>query len=149
MCKIVVPVLKNGKPALDPASYRPVSLTSAAGKLFEAMALRRLEWIAEALDIFHPLQCDFRRARATADTRADIISTLEQARHSGEASYLILLNIKSAFDFLPHPPILDAVRTLEVSGLLAYIAAFLGGSTMRVHVRRTLSDPHPVCVGVP
>ncbi|KAH7940568.1 hypothetical protein HPB49_002037 [Dermacentor silvarum] len=40
---VVVPLLKNGKPSSYPASYRPVSLTSAAGKVFQAMALRRLE----------------------------------------------------------------------------------------------------------
>ncbi|XP_037290898.1 uncharacterized protein LOC119186339 [Rhipicephalus microplus] len=147
---IVIPVLKKGKPASEPASYRPVSLTSAAGKLFEAMALRRLEWIAEALDVFSPSQCGFRRSRATADALADVIATLEEAQHKGEAGYLILLDIKAAFDSLPHPTILNAVRDLGVTGLLfTYIASFLGGRTMRVRVGGVLSEPRPVSVGVP
>lgn len=49
---IVVPILKRGKAATSVSSYRPVSLTSVAGKTLEAMALRRLEWIASALDAF-------------------------------------------------------------------------------------------------
>lgn len=47
---IVVPLMKKGKPASQLSSYRPISLTSAAGKVLEAVALRRLEWIATAMD---------------------------------------------------------------------------------------------------
>nr|XP_037280313.1 uncharacterized protein LOC119173613 [Rhipicephalus microplus] len=81
---IVVPVIKKRKPASGPASCCPVSLTSAAGKLLElleATALRRLEWMAEALDVFSPSQCGFRRSHATSNALADVMATLEEAQH--------------------------------------------------------------------
>ncbi|KAH7974438.1 hypothetical protein HPB49_015519 [Dermacentor silvarum] len=49
-----VPLLKKVKPASHLTSYRPISLTSATGKVLEAMALRRLDWIAAALDFLPP-----------------------------------------------------------------------------------------------
>ncbi|XP_072144484.1 uncharacterized protein [Dermacentor andersoni] len=45
---IVAPILKARKPARELSSYRPVSLTSAACKVMEAMALARLDWDAKA-----------------------------------------------------------------------------------------------------
>nr|XP_037270508.1 secreted RxLR effector protein 78-like [Rhipicephalus microplus] len=75
---------------------------------------------------------------------------LEVAQREGEAGYLILLDIKAAFDSLPHPTILNVVRDLGVTGLFfTYIASFLGGRTMRVRVGGVLSQPRPVSVGVP
>ncbi|XP_072145534.1 uncharacterized protein [Dermacentor andersoni] len=147
---IVVPLLKAGKAASSPASYRPVSLTSAAGKVLEAMALRRLEWITAALDTLAAEQSGFRRLRATADCLADVIATLETAKRRGEAGYLILLDVESAFDRLPHATIMDALDALGVCGRMrSYIAAFLGGRTMRVRVAGALSRPRVVVTGVP
>lgn len=42
------------------------------------------------------------------------------------------------------------MRNVEVSGLLlVYVADFLGSKTMCVRIGRAVSDPRPVCVGVP
>nr|XP_037270248.1 uncharacterized protein LOC119161840 [Rhipicephalus microplus] len=95
-------------------------------------------------------QCGFHCLRATAETLSDVIATLEKAQHNGEAGYFILLDIKAAFDSLPFPNILKAVRDLGVTGLFfAYTAAFLGGRIMRVCVGRVLSASRVATVGVP
>ena len=41
---IVIPLLKAGKPADKAASYRPISLTSCLGKLFDRILTNRLNW---------------------------------------------------------------------------------------------------------
>lgn len=147
---LVVPILKPRKPAAELTSYRPVSLTSAAGKTMEAMALRRLRWITTATNAFPPEQSGFRPGRSTADSLADVVSTLEEARFLGEVGCLVLLDVRSAFDCLPHAPILDALRNLGVCGLmLSYVEAFLSDRTLRVRIGGTVSDPRPVTAGVP
>ena len=45
---VVIPLLKIGKPADDPYSYRPVSLTSNLRKTFERLMANRLHWFLEA-----------------------------------------------------------------------------------------------------
>ncbi|XP_037501849.1 uncharacterized protein LOC119375889 [Rhipicephalus sanguineus] len=131
---MVVPVRKHGRSGAAIASYRPVSLTSAACKLMEAIAL----------------QTGFRRHRCTADSIADVVSTLEEARSKGEVALLVLLDVQSAFDGLPHMVIESALDALGITGFLrAFIRAFLAGRTLRVRVGRAVSDPRPVTAGVP
>ncbi|XP_075556525.1 uncharacterized protein LOC142588575 [Dermacentor variabilis] len=149
-CAVVVPVLKRGKPARDLSSYRPVSLTSVPGKTMETMALSRLQWIARARGALPPEQCGFRAHRSTGDCIAVIVGTLEQARRAGAAAFLLLLDVRSAFDSLPHESIISAVEALGVVGnLLAYVKAFLSDRTFAVRVGRATSSPRPVTTGVP
>ncbi|KAH7985114.1 hypothetical protein HPB49_026591 [Dermacentor silvarum] len=144
-CALVVPVLKRGKPPRSLASYRPVSLTSVPVKTTEAMALSRLQWIADVYAIFLPEQCGFRAHRSTADYLAAVVGTLEQASRDGRAAYLLLLDVQSAFDFLPHATIISAVRALGVEGrLLAYVEAFLTDRASVVCVGRAISSPRDV-----
>ncbi|XP_075530078.1 uncharacterized protein LOC142563410 [Dermacentor variabilis] len=149
-CAVVVPVLKRGKPARDLASYRPVSLTSVPGQTMETMALSRLQWIARARGALPPEQCGFRAHRSTGDCIAVIVGMLEQARRAGEAAFLLLLDVRSAFDSLPHESIISAVEALGVVGnLLAYVKAFHADRTFAVRVGRATSSPRPVTTGVP
>lgn len=147
---LVRPMLKVGRPPTEPASYRPVSLTSAAGKLMENTILARLQWIADRRGVFKEQQSGFRRHRCTADSLGDVVSMLEQARHDKEVAFLLLLDMKSAFDSVPHTAILDALDSMGVSGhLRRYVRAFLTNRTLRVRVGRATSSPRDVSSGVP
>ncbi|XP_070377385.1 uncharacterized protein [Dermacentor albipictus] len=100
--------------------------------------------------VLPPEQCGFRARRSTADCIAIVAGTLEQARLDRETAFLLLLDVQSAFDCLPHDTILSAVRALGVEGrLLAYIEAFLAGRTSAVRVGGTVGSPRPVSCGVP
>ena len=147
---LVSPILKVGKPPTEPASYRPVTLTSTAGKVMEQVTLARLQWIADQRGVFREQQSGFRRHRCTADSLGDVVSMLEQARHDKEVAYLLLLDMKAAFDTVPHGAILQALDGMGVVGpLRSYTQAFLAGRTFRVKVGRATSSPRNVCSGVP
>lgn len=116
----------------------------------EMAVLARLEWIADLRGAFREQQSGFRRHRSTADSLADLVSMLEQARHDGEAAYVVLLDMKAAFDSLPHSVIDTALDRLGVSGhLRQYVRSFLSNRTLRVKVGRETSTPRRVAVGVP
>ena len=51
---IVIPLLKPGKPADKATSYRPISLTSCLGKLFERLLTHRLNWFVETKNLLGP-----------------------------------------------------------------------------------------------
>ncbi|KAG0924327.1 hypothetical protein G6F30_013661 [Rhizopus arrhizus] len=59
----VVPIYKKGDP-LQPANYRPISLTSVLRKLFELCLQTTLEDTAPSLD---PVQGGFRHSRSALD----------------------------------------------------------------------------------
>ncbi|KAH7946461.1 hypothetical protein HPB49_025463 [Dermacentor silvarum] len=101
---VVTPILKSRKPAIALSSYGPVLLIFAACKAVERVALARLEWIAAQLPYFPEQQTGFRCQRCTADFISDESAgvTLEDAKATGDVAMLVLLDVQSAFDGLPH-----------------------------------------------
>ncbi|KAH7950087.1 hypothetical protein HPB49_019519 [Dermacentor silvarum] len=147
---VVAPILKPRKPAIALSSYRPVSLTSAACKVLERVALARLEWIAAQLQFFPEQQSGFRCYRCTADSIADVVATLEDAKACGDVAMLVLQDVESAFDGLPHTVVEAAMDGLGIIGCLrGFVTAFLSGRTFRVRVGRELSEPRDITAGVP
>ncbi|XP_050046381.1 uncharacterized protein [Dermacentor andersoni] len=64
----------------------------------------------------------FRRRRCTADE----VCALEEAKACGDAVLLVLLEIKGAFDCLPHPVVQRALDLLGINGNLRhFISSFL------------------------
>lgn len=60
----ITPLLKAGKSASDPSSYRPISITSCVGKLAERMVHKRLYWYIECENLLDPDQSGFRSKRS-------------------------------------------------------------------------------------
>ncbi|GFX86954.1 putative RNA-directed DNA polymerase from transposon X-element [Trichonephila clavipes] len=56
---IVIPILKPGKVATDPLSYRPIALTSCFCKTFERMVNTRLVYVLEKENLISSLQSGF------------------------------------------------------------------------------------------
>ncbi|GFV05238.1 putative RNA-directed DNA polymerase from transposon X-element [Trichonephila clavipes] len=58
---MVIPILKPGKVATDPLSYRPIALLSCFCKTFERMINTRLVYVLEKERCISPLQSGFRK----------------------------------------------------------------------------------------
>lgn len=79
-----------------------------------------------------------------------LVSDMEQAKAMRQATSAIFLDIKKAFDAVPHTTIIAQLLKFGVSGrALAFIRAFLSGRTMRVRLNGTLSSLRNVAQGVP
>ncbi|KAH7986085.1 hypothetical protein HPB49_026128 [Dermacentor silvarum] len=95
---------------------------------------------------FPPVRCQ----RCTADSISDVVATLEDAKATGDVAMLVLLDVKSAFDGLPHAVIEACLDRLGLSGCLRrFISAFLTGRTSRVRVGQELCEPRDITTGVP
>ncbi|KAH7940971.1 hypothetical protein HPB49_008542 [Dermacentor silvarum] len=83
----------------------------------------------------------------TADSIADVVATLYDAKSCGDVAMLLLLDVESAFDGLLHTVIEAAMDRLGISGYLhGFVTAFLTGRTFRVRVGRQLSEPRDIRV---
>ena len=58
-CAKVIPILKKGAHT-DPSNYRPISILSVFGKLYEKLMFKRLYEYLDNLNTFYPLQFGFR-----------------------------------------------------------------------------------------
>ena len=56
----LIPILKLRKPPADPASYRPISLSSCASKFMERMVNGRIRTYLEPSKLLSPYQNGFR-----------------------------------------------------------------------------------------
>ena len=147
---IVVPILKPNKPKTDPASYRPISLTSHLGKILETMFTNRLQQKLEAYRKLNKLQSGFRKKRQTLDQLAKLIHNAEKSRNMNKTTVAVLLDLEKAFDLLWREGALDALQKLNISGrAFNYIQDFLKNRTFQVRVGESLSDTKIQENGVP
>ncbi|KAG1301753.1 hypothetical protein G6F64_011523 [Rhizopus arrhizus] len=105
----VVPIYKKGDP-LQPANYRPISLTSVLRKLFELCLQTTLENTAPSLN---PVQGGFRHSRSALDQALCLNELCRQHAidHHGESPVLAFLDIKSAYDTVDRAIIWRALET--------------------------------------
>ncbi|XP_070387821.1 uncharacterized protein [Dermacentor albipictus] len=89
---IMVPILKARKPAGELSSYQPVSLPSAPSRVMEAIALVRLDWVA--CSFLADQYTGFGGRWQTADSIADIISTLPHSKANDDAVFLLLIDVQ-------------------------------------------------------
>ena len=138
---IVVPILKPNKPKNEPASYRPISLTSHLGKILETMYTNRLQQKLEAFRKLNKLQSGFRRKRQTLDQLARLVHNAEKSRNMNKTTVAVLLDLEKAFDLLWREGALDALQKLNITGrAFNYIQDFLKDRTFQVRVGESLSD---------
>ncbi|XP_077510300.1 uncharacterized protein LOC144121164 [Amblyomma americanum] len=95
-------------------------------------------------------QSGFRHHRCTADSIADLVSTLEDAKLNCHVLCLALLDIQGAFDNIRHEAILEALNIMSISNnLLEYVRGFLADHRGCVRLGNVTSSLRHIWRGVP
>ena len=147
----VITLLKPGKPACDPSSYRPISLTPHAGKLFEQIIKRRLELHLEKHNIIPEVQSGFRQSRCTTDNLVYLTECMKRAlRKKYQGMYCTFFDIEKAFDKVWHCKLLSQLAKIGINGnLYNVIKNFLSNRKMQVRYGNSVSALHDIDMGVP
>ena len=95
---ILVPIMKKNKIQTDPASFRPISLSSCASKIVERMVNNRIRVYLEANNILSKNPNGFRPAHSTADSILHIIDNIQYAFLNNQVVSALFLDLKAAFD---------------------------------------------------
>lgn len=96
---IVIPILKPGKDANSPASYRPISLTSCVAKLMERLVGNRLQYWLESNNKLSPFQAGFRQNRGTEDQIAYMVQSITDGFQQKPPKRTVLTTIDYARAF--------------------------------------------------
>ena len=140
--------LKQGDPK-DPANYRPISITSVVCKMLERVIKAIID---QHLD-FHDLQSRWQHGHKNGRSN---ISNLLESTHTW-VDYLshnipvdvIFLDIKKAFDSVPHRRLILKLKQYGITGnVLGWIRDFLTNRMQRVTVHGHNSDWKRVISGV-
>ena len=95
---IIHPILKNGKDARIPVSYRSISLMSTIAKLFNSIINTRLVKFLEEYNILSDEQNGFRKARSCVDHLYVLTTILKIRKQAGLHNYLAFVDFTRAFD---------------------------------------------------
>lgn len=147
---IVLPLLKAGKNPTLPDSYRPISLLSVLGKIFEKIINKRLCWQLEVCNFLSPMQCGFRPGRSTQDQLLALSTRIQESFSHHRHLLTIFFDCSKAFDRTWHFKIMQQLHSWGLRGHLPLlIQSFLSSRSFCTSINGILSSPMPLQNGVP
>ena len=146
----ISPVLKKGKPAGDPQSYRPISLTSCIGKLAERMVNSRLYWWLENNRLLQNTQAGFRKGSRTEDQLFRFVQNTIDGFQDGKSTVAIFVDLQQAYDRVWRRGLLIKMMNMGIHGkMLDWVSAFLSNRTIQTTVDGTTSSKKTLEEGLP
>ena len=143
------------KPGKDPhkvTSYRPISLLSHIGKLFERILTSRLSNHIESLGLIALHQAGFRTGRATTDNILGLSEDIYRNFNKKEITLAIFFDIEKAFDKVWHNRLIYRLldSNLKLPQPTQYIiSSFLSNRQIKVKIASATSTPFIPQAGVP
>ena len=120
------PVLKKGKIANTPKSYRPISLTSCISKLCERILNSRLYWWLESSGLICQNQAGFRAKGRTEDQLFRLTQRIIDGFQRGEQTTAVFVDLQQAYDRIWRKGLLLKLQNLGVKGnMYSWIKLFL------------------------
>uniref|UniRef100_A0A803K1Z4 Reverse transcriptase domain-containing protein n=1 Tax=Xenopus tropicalis TaxID=8364 RepID=A0A803K1Z4_XENTR len=145
----VIPIFKKGVRS-QPGNYRPVSLTSVVGKLFEGLLRDHIQNYVVENAIMSSNQHGFMKDRSCQTNLIAFYDEVSKKLDSGDAVDIIYLDFAKAFDTVPHKRLLSKLRSIGLSeAVCTWIENWLQDRVQRVVVNGTFSTWNKVLSGVP
>ena len=121
----VVPIFKKGDPE-NANNYRPISITSALGKLFEKILRQQInEYLAEN-NLLSQLQFGFRSNYSTTDALLFATESIRQSLDQNQFVATALLDLSKAFDSISHGILFEKLEELNFdSNALSLMKSYL------------------------
>ena len=134
----------------DPNSYRPISVSSCAGKILERVICSRLYYFLESNKLLTKNQSGFRKHRRTSDNLFFMTQKVAESFNRGKSVCALFFDISKAFDKVWHDGLVYKLIKLNVPPyLVMFIISFLNRRSFRVFVDGHLSGSEEIRAGVP
>ena len=146
----IIPILKPTKNSEDPASYRPISLTSTFTKLMQKMIKPRLCGFLEENNLLSDYQSGCRESHSCDDNLARLETDIKRAQCAKHYLLAIFLDLSNAFDKLWSGGALGYLYNIGIKGrLLKWIQDFLKTRKITVRLNGQLSETVETINGCP
>ena len=147
---ILIHILKKGKDASNPSSYRPISLTPTLCKLMERLVKNRLSWYIERKDCITPIQSGFMKNRSTTDHIIRLETDIHKGMANKENTVVIFLDLQKAYDAVWRQGIVYELYNQGFTGkFLKWIYAFMSNRVSYVRVGNHISEKKQSNIGIP
>ena len=113
---IITPVLKTGKPAKQPNSYRRITITSIVGKIVEKHLLKQIRPVLDSAQS----RSQFGFTKGNSPTYAALIITelLAEAKDTKSELHITFMDTSKAFDVVDRKGMLNALHYQGIHGSL-------------------------------
>lgn len=147
---VMTPIPKPGKPPDSASSYRPISLLSTIGKVFEKVFLKRINTHISDISILPEFQFGFRPGHSTNHQIARVVKLIRENFSKKHSTGMVLLDLKSAFDSVWHDGLVFKMKRANFpTYLVKLVLSFLSERSFAVRVGNSLSAIYPIVAGVP
>lgn len=131
-------------------NYRPVSLTSQVCRVMEKIIRSKIIEHLKKNNLIHSSQHGFRNGRSCLTNLLEVLEDWTKIIDEGSCIDILYLDLKKAFDTVPHQRLLLKLKAYGIDGKLhGWIKSFLVGRTQQVVVRKQNSRMVEVESGVP
>ena len=144
-----VMILKPGKPAHDPKSYRPISLLPITAKVLERLLLTRILHVIAEKKVIPEHQFGFRSKHGTIDQIHRIVEKIHDAFESKEYCSAVFIDISQAFDRVWHEGLLSKIKQNLPDNLFQIIKSYLTNRQFRVRYGESTTGLYAIEAGVP
>ena len=145
----VTPLYKKG-PKSDPGNYRPVSLTSVLGKVFETLLKMRIMTFLETKNLLSDNQYGFRKGKSCTTNLLKFYDSVTKEIDNGSMIDVIYIDFQKAFDKVPHEALSFKMKRFGLeNAVIRWIGNWLTNRKQRVHINGKYSDWAVVDSGVP
>jgi exonuclease III len=130
----VVSIPKKGDLA-DMNNYRGIALMTTALKVVAVILSKRMNRGLETANFFHPAQAGFRALEECVTQVAAVVEACQRRRLDGTATFLTFIDLKKAYDTVPHGALFAKLSRAGVRGkCLAFIRGLYTDNALKVRV---------------
>lgn len=147
---IIIPMLKkNNNPNL-PASYRPISLLPALGKIFEKIINIELQYHMFENNFLIPEQFGFRRKHTTTLQVARLVNKAKLNENMNHTTSAAFLDMEKAFDVVWIDGLIYKMKNSNFPyPLVKLTQSYLSNRTFQIRISNQFSDTKQIVAGVP
>ena len=134
----------------SPSSYRPITISSYVGKLFERLLESRIRAFAEHEGILDNEQEGFRKQKSTVRLLYRLLLQCKNLKLKKQLGTLISLDLEKAFDSVWINGLLWKLNHIGITGnILGLIESFLRNRQLFVEIGEFQSEEFKTDIGVP
>ena len=112
---VVVPLEKGGD-VHDLGNFRGISLLSVALKILCTVVGTNLSSVVEEHGVLRREQAGFRKREECMGQVISLMEVLSRRRAAGRPSYVTFIDLKAAFDTVPHQALFARLRAVGITG---------------------------------
>ena len=145
----VIPLHKKGN-LYSTTNYRPISLLSNFGKIFEKLMYVRIMSFLKSHNILYKYQFGFRSHHSTSLALIDVADTVYHELDSGNYVIGTFLDLQKAFDTVNHAILLQKLQCYGIRGkALQWMSCYLTNRLQYVSIGDIQSRLENISCGVP